>query len=135
MLRRQLLGKDHARLQSKENRRQGTHGDPGGVSPAGGKPRPTPAKRKVEDESSGDEGGRSSLGKREHRVIVTSNEGEGPKLDAINDDVGPNEHPQAGKNTRKATNYLDEVLYQKERKHRSKKKKKGPQEIGGTSSV
>ncbi|KAL8723773.1 MAG: hypothetical protein Q9225_000068 [Loekoesia sp. 1 TL-2023] len=130
VLRKQLLGKDYARAQDKESRRQGIHGGLGGILSAGSKSRPTPTKRKAEDESSGDEGGRSSLGKRKYRDMGTSNGSEGTKLDASNNHVEPNEHARAGKNARKATNYLDEVLSQKEKKHKKKKKKKGAEEDG-----
>ncbi|KAL8687699.1 MAG: hypothetical protein Q9224_005078, partial [Gallowayella concinna] len=84
LLRRQLLGKDHARLQSRSGHGQGGQRIVERSLLIGSKPRPIPVKRKGEEESSGDEGGRSSLGKKKRKKwveIVDSEELEGGDAD------------------------------------------------------
>ena len=119
-LRKQLLGKDFARLYG----RSGSGGKSGlGVLPMGSMPRPTAAKRPVEEDEE-DEGGRSSLGKSKRRREVNKQGSDEPA-----DDTGTikaNESDQAGRvsKPRKSSNYLDEVLADIDRKKRQKKRKK-----------
>ncbi|KAL8697564.1 MAG: hypothetical protein Q9224_002252 [Gallowayella concinna] len=124
LLRRQLLGKDHARLQNKGDHGQGGQRIVERSLVIGSKPRPIPVKRKGESESSGDEGGRSSLGKKKRKKwveIVDSEEMEGADADMVKDEESPRE---LVKKEKKANNYLDEVLSQKKEKKPKKKKKR-----------
>ncbi|KAL8934895.1 MAG: hypothetical protein Q9211_004990 [Gyalolechia sp. 1 TL-2023] len=110
-LRRQLLGKDRARLLSKADPRQGEQRGARGIVPKGSMPRPPATKQKPEPESSGDEeGGRSSLGKRKHGR-ADEHKG-GNEADA--ESTGQYEHrcewQKPTKHSRVAGNYLDEVL-------------------------
>ncbi|KAL8809971.1 MAG: hypothetical protein Q9223_005069 [Gallowayella weberi] len=128
VLRRQLLGKDHARLPNKGGHAQGNQRTAGGPLPIGSKPRPPSSKRRAEDESSsGDEGGRSSLGKEKQKKsveIVESVETEGVDIDATNNEESPRQWVKAAKSSKKANNYLDEVLSQRKEKKPKKKKKR-----------
>ncbi|KAL8745688.1 MAG: hypothetical protein Q9184_007842 [Pyrenodesmia sp. 2 TL-2023] len=133
LLRRQLLGKDHAKARSQGGHRHADQKAPGATLPVGSKPRPAALKRKADD-SSEDEGGRSSLGKRKHLKYISTGKsgGEGSELvaEAMDHKDKRRERPEVIKSSRRSTNYLDEVLSQKnEKKHKSKKKKKGPQDM------
>ncbi|KAL8796757.1 MAG: hypothetical protein Q9182_007300 [Xanthomendoza sp. 2 TL-2023] len=128
VLRRQLLGKDHARLSNKGGQGQGNQTTVGGLPPIGSKPRPPSIKRRREDESSsGDEGGRSSLGKEKQKKsveIIEPGELEGVDRDVTNDEVSPRQREKAAKSSKRANNYLDEVLSQKKEKKIKKRKKR-----------
>ncbi|KAL8925387.1 MAG: hypothetical protein Q9208_003479 [Pyrenodesmia sp. 3 TL-2023] len=138
LLRRQLLGKDHAKAVSKEGHRQADQRGAGATLPVGSKPRPALLKRKA-DESSEDEGGRSSLGRRKHREHISDglNGGEVSEIveEATHREDKRRDSPEAVQRPRKSTNYLDEVLSRKnEKKHKSKKKKnKGVQDTSTAS--
>lgn len=122
LLRRQLLGKDHAKLQNKSANRQVNKMGTGGVLPVGSKPRPTAAKREAEDVSSDDEGGRSQLGKKRRRDAVDADKHGG--IDEDHGELGK-ERKEDVKYSKKATSYLDEVLSRKKKKkHQGKKRKK-----------
>ncbi|KAL8898567.1 MAG: hypothetical protein Q9207_006635 [Kuettlingeria erythrocarpa] len=137
LLRRQLLGKDHAKVQSKGAHRQAGQSDAGAALPVGSKPRPASMKRKA-DESSDDEGGRSSLGKRKARKQV-SNEKDGVEgleivEEAIDHQDTWRQRPEAVERSGKATSYLDEVLSRKKKKkHKSKKTGEDVQDTATTS--
>lgn len=92
-----------------------------GIVSAGSKPRPLLSKRKQE-ESSGDEGGRSSLGKKKYRK---SDEHDGEMV-VERESMGHYKHQdqrQAPLKHSKATGtYIDEVLSQKEKKRKKKHK-------------
>ncbi|KAL9005128.1 MAG: hypothetical protein Q9188_002082 [Gyalolechia gomerana] len=121
VLRRQLLGKDHARLYSKHHQRPGEQRGTTGILPAGSKPQHASTIRKLEEESSGDEGGRSSLGNRKHgRLDVNEGQKEVETVSTYQRQR-QNERQQSLKHTRATGNYLDEVLSRKEKKHKKKK--------------
>ncbi|KAL8766649.1 MAG: hypothetical protein Q9209_006632 [Squamulea sp. 1 TL-2023] len=127
LLRRQLLGKDHAKLQNKYSPGQASFLGTESVPHFGSKPRPVPAKRKLEDCSSEDEGGRSSLGKEKlkRKPMRTFNptKDEKSEADTIDYEDPRREQPETLKPLKKPSNYLDEVLVQRrEKKHRKKKK-------------
>lgn len=94
-------------------------------------------KRKA-DESSEDEGGRSSLGKRKYRKQV-SNEKDGveePEIaeEAMDHQDTRRQRSEAVERSRNATSYLDEVLSRKnKKKHKSKDTGKGVQDTAATS--
>ncbi|KAI4219062.1 MAG: hypothetical protein L6R36_008585 [Xanthoria steineri] len=126
-LRRQLLGKDHGKLRSEGGDRRTVRRDAGPLPLLGSKPRPAPIKRGLEDDGSDDEGGRASLGRK--KVKTPAEAAEPEKAASVQADVMNNEEPgderQATvKHSKKANNYLDEVLSQRKgRKHKAKKKK------------
>ncbi|KAI4139536.1 MAG: hypothetical protein L6R39_006242 [Caloplaca ligustica] len=122
LLRRQLLGKGYAKLRNKGGLEQR---DPRGTPQLGSKPRPAqaPAKRKVEDVSSDEEGGRSTLGKKRDSKPFHSGNGESDDRALVDDEDHQRESPEVMKHPKKPTNYLDEVLAQRQHKHKSKKKK------------
>ncbi|KAI4286019.1 MAG: hypothetical protein L6R35_004520 [Caloplaca aegaea] len=136
LLRRQLLGKDHAILKKKEER--GQRGS-GSIVSLGSKPLPAAAKRKAEDVSSDDEGGRSSLGKKKHHHEHDKiREDRGVDALDVGKDVDPGDgrrqRPEAATRSVKATNYLDEVLSQKSKKKRKNKKKRDMAQAGLVAS-
>ncbi|KAL8791086.1 MAG: hypothetical protein Q9213_000293 [Squamulea squamosa] len=129
LLRRQLLGKDHIKSQNKYSQGQASLLGTGSVPGFGSKPRLVPARRELEDGSSEDEGGRSSLGKKklksEPTRISNSTRDEESEADTMDYEDPKSERPETLKPPKKTTNYLDEVLAQKmEKKHRKKKKKR-----------
>lgn len=139
LLRRQLLGKDYAKkLRDKDGHRQGDHRSVGATLLVGSKPRPALGKRKA-DGSSDEEGGRSSLGKKkkhhEHTKTGKDRDAEAEVgEEAMDHEDIRRERLEAAKQSKKPTNYLDEVLSRKsEKKHKSKKKRKELQE-GATVS-
>ena len=103
------------------------HRDDGSPLAVGSKPRPQPVKRGLEGDSSDEEGGRASLGrnkvKKSVEVIETNSD------DEVEAEAKDTKELRSGrqellKSSRRANNYLDEVLSQKkEKKHRSKRKK------------
>ena len=119
-LRRQLLGKDMAKLYSKSGR-GGKLGP--GVMPLGSKPRPAPTK-KVEEEDD-DEEGRSSLGKSKRRKQVQNQK---PVAQEDQAEALGSAEPTVSENARRSkkvsTNYLDEVLAEQQRKKQKKKRKR-----------
>ncbi|KAL8750602.1 MAG: hypothetical protein Q9199_006962 [Rusavskia elegans] len=125
-LRRQLLGKDHAKLRSKDSHDRTALRDAEPPLSIGSKPRPTPVKRGLEDENSDAEGGRASLGRKK---VKKPAEAAGPEKDkciedAVNKEEPGNERQATLKHSKKANNYLDEVLSKrKEKQHKAKKKK------------
>ncbi|KAL8852966.1 MAG: hypothetical protein Q9221_002216 [Calogaya cf. arnoldii] len=125
-LRRQLLGKDHAKLRVKGGHERPAHRDAGPPLLVGSKPRPAPAKRGLGDNSSDDEGGRASLGRKKVKRPAEAIEPEKDESleDAVNVEEPRNERQDTLKRSKKANNYLDEILSQKkQKKHKSKKKK------------
>lgn len=121
-LRRQLLGKNHLKLQNK--RLDGSKSAPGSVQ-LGSKPRPADVKREWDSDDE-DEAGRSSLGKSKRKKVAATREAadggddEGVKaLDGEETKRLDNSRPP-----KKASNYLDEVLAEKSRKKQKKKNKK-----------
>ncbi|KAL8739647.1 MAG: hypothetical protein Q9190_007570 [Brigantiaea leucoxantha] len=98
-LRRQLLGQNHARIH---------------------KPRPQPAERKSQDESEDDsECGRSSLGKAKRRMHNQG--GEEGSLHIGKSKKLTTDHGDLARAAKRSSNYLDEVLAQREEKKRKKK--------------
>lgn len=125
-LRKQLLGRDHARIQAKTN---GGRNGMGGIVPgpgpmmAGSKPRPESLKRPIQEESEGEEGGRSSLGKTRKKKQVQVRLGENADAVVAEELNDRQEEPAVTANTHKRLNrYLDEVLARRE----GNKKKKRP---------
>lgn len=124
-LRRQLLGRDRAKI-------QGRAVGKGGLGPGGQqglvKPRPAPVKRRVEeDDGEEEEGGRSSLGKVKRRVVdvtaggVGVEEGDGAGKALVDGKIGSS----GGERGRKsAGSYLDQVLAEKSLTKRKKKRRK-----------
>ncbi|KAL8692622.1 MAG: hypothetical protein Q9218_002386 [Villophora microphyllina] len=127
VLRKQLLGKDLARLQNKSGRGQGDPRGLEGTLPVGSKPRPAPAKRKEDDISSDDEGGRSGLGKKRPRKMEATEDGQGIEVNAQEDRKLAHIGSENGHHSKKPRSYLDEVLAQKQKKHKTKKKRKANQ--------
>ncbi|KAI4196910.1 MAG: hypothetical protein LQ350_006223 [Teloschistes chrysophthalmus] len=124
-LRKHLLGKDHGKLQIKGGQGQGDRIGLGRAMPAGSKPRPTSGKREEDRVSSDDEGGRSQLGKKRRREVEDSEEEQKNEVDASPDnEVAGKKRLESAKRSKKATSYLDEVLAQKQKKHKSKKKQR-----------
>ena len=95
-----------------------------GIPPAGSKPRPLPAKRKADEESSEEEGGRSSLGKKKHATANDTKEEESDQARPMNQQGHQGAKEDPAKRSKKTGNYLDEVLSQKQEKHKKKRKKK-----------
>lgn len=129
-LRKQLLGKDFAKMY----RRSGSDGKSGlGVLQMGSKPRPGPVKRSVENDDE-DEAGRSSLGKLKRRRGIKK---QGP--DKAGDGMEPIEaiessQAEAASPPRKTSNYLDEVLADRERKKERKRRKRNKEDTHGSLS-
>ncbi|KAL8673114.1 MAG: hypothetical protein Q9168_002446 [Polycauliona sp. 1 TL-2023] len=137
-LRRQLLGKDHAKLGVKGGFQQTALNDAGPSLQVGSKPRPRPVKRGLEDDSSDEEGGRASLGRKKVKKPAEDIEteqadhvGGGTKIkEERRDEQHGTEKPSG-----RARNYLDEVLSQnreKKRKSRRKKEKKDEGDLSAT---
>ncbi|KAL8663410.1 MAG: hypothetical protein Q9202_003929 [Teloschistes flavicans] len=124
MLRKQLLGRDHATLRHKGAQGQRDRIGLGRAMLAGSKPRPTQTKRKEDCISSDDDGGRSQLGKRRPREVGEREKYQKAEVDTPIDDGVAGERLESAHRSKKATSYLDEVLAQKSKKHRSKKKRK-----------
>ncbi|KAL8659802.1 MAG: hypothetical protein Q9226_000230 [Calogaya cf. arnoldii] len=119
-LRRQLLGKDYAKLRVKGGQERTALRDAGPPQLVGSKPRPTPVKRGLGDDSSDDEGGRASLGRKKVKKPKKDESLE----DTVTKEEPKNERQDTLKRSKKANNYLDEVLSQRnQKKHKSKKKK------------
>ncbi|KAL9585436.1 MAG: hypothetical protein Q9203_004243 [Teloschistes exilis] len=123
-LRKHLLGRDHAKLQNKGGRGQRDRTGLGRAMPAGSKPRPTPGKREEDRISSDDEGGRSQLGKKRRREMEKLEEEQTTEVDASLDNGVAGKKRLDSKRSTKATSYLDEVLAQKQKKHKSRKKQR-----------
>ncbi|KAL9597332.1 MAG: hypothetical protein Q9219_005198 [cf. Caloplaca sp. 3 TL-2023] len=124
VLRRQLLGRNYAKVRNNRGQLQDDQKGAGAIRPVGSKPRPEPPKCDIKVDSSGDEGGRSSLGKRKHRDILGLSGGGGSGFVQADDVHAPEKRPKDVKKPAKAINYLDEVLSQKRKRHKSKKRKK-----------
>ena len=87
------------------------------------KPRPRPAERKSQDESEDDsECGRSSLGKAKRRMHNQG--GEEGSLHIGKSKKLTTDHGDLARAAKRSSNYLDEVLAQREEKKRKKKHKK-----------
>lgn len=123
-LRKHLLGRDHAKLQNKGGRGQEDRTGFGRAMPAGSKPRPTPGKREEDRISSDDEGGRSQLGKKRRREAEELEEERKTEVDASPDNGVAGKKRLDSKRSTKATSYLDEVLAQKQKKHKIRKKQR-----------
>ncbi|KAL8705250.1 MAG: hypothetical protein Q9201_001629 [Fulgogasparrea decipioides] len=124
LLRKQLLGDDYAKRRGAGSHGQGNQRGIAGALPVGSKPRPAPSKRKAEDLSSSDEGGRSTLGKKKQREIVPFEQIAKSDVGALAHGGVQSEQPEDVRLSKKATSYLDEVLSQKQKKHKVKKKRK-----------
>ncbi|KAL8737414.1 MAG: hypothetical protein Q9181_001693 [Wetmoreana brouardii] len=124
LLRKQLLGNDYVKRRGAGSHGQGNQRGIGGALPVGSKPRPAPSKRKTEDLSSSDEGGRSTLGKKKQREIVPNEQAGESDAGALTRGEVQSERPEDMRLSKKATSYLDEVLSQKQKKHKVKKKRK-----------
>lgn len=122
-LRRQLLGREYKKIRA--GKREG--GDLEGTVPMGSKPRPADSKREASQDSE-DEGGRSSLGKSKRKR----------QMERIDTKVSDEEANKATKAkmglyppSKRAVNYLDQVLAEKSRKKHKKnknQKKRGSQD-------
>lgn len=112
-LRRQLLGSDSSKRLAKS--KQDDESIAGQMS-LGSKPQPAWQRALVDDEQ--DEGGRSSLGKSKRKREGDNQE---PEQGEIDDDGGTHIRPTKPKRT---TNYLDEMLAEKQRKKEKKLKRK-----------
>ena len=114
-LRRQLLGRDYKKAQA--GKREG--GSSEGTVLMGSKPRPVDSRREVSQESE-DEGGRSSLGKSKRKRQVE-------QVDAEISDEEATKVTKAKMRlhlpSKRAVNYLDQVLAEKSRKKHKKTKK------------
>lgn len=122
-LRRQLLGRELAKLYG----RAGSRGkaSSGGLVPMGSKPRPIVAKRlaEEEEEEEEEEGGRTSVGKSKRRREVNRQGLEETANRTDMSKVMESEQTELGSRPRKASNYLDEVLAERQRKKQKKKRK------------
>ncbi|KAI4186574.1 MAG: hypothetical protein L6R41_003390 [Letrouitia leprolyta] len=121
LLRRQLLGKDHTRLQTKSSQREGYPNGHGGAVSAGSKPRPQSTKRKVEEENSGDEDGRSSLGKKKQRKFDDHEGGNVVDVEKDSRHEHQDEQRVSLKHSKVTGSYIDEILSQREKKRKKKK--------------
>jgi len=114
-LRRQLLGRDYKKVRVGK-------GPLGGVAVVGSKPRPLGSTREIGQES-GDEEGRSSLGKsKRKRRVEETEEGAGvsdEEVTRVSKASMGTSRPQ-----KRAVNYLDQVLAEKSRRQRKKSKKR-----------
>jgi len=117
-LRRQLLGRDYKKVRAGK----GDKGALGGVAVVGSKPRPLGSTREIGQES-GDEEGRSSLGKsKRKRRVGETEEGAGisdEEVTRVSKASMGTSRPQ-----KRAVNYLDQVLAEKSRRQRKKSKKR-----------
>ncbi|KAL8872612.1 MAG: hypothetical protein Q9174_001781 [Haloplaca sp. 1 TL-2023] len=120
-LRRQLLGKDYAKLQGKGSGRQGSQRGIANPLPVGSKPRPTAPKRQAEDVSSDEEDGRSRLGRKRQQVVDLQGTESGTAQHRHELEAGTADDVKV---SRKPSSYLDEVLSQKQKKPKNKKRKK-----------
>ncbi len=129
LLRRQLLGKDHAKSRLKGGHEWMDRRDGGPPLPVGSKPRPTPVNRALENDSSDDGGGRASLGRKKRKKPAEPIEPQNDERiegDAMNNEEPGNERQDPMKHSKRANNYLDEVLSQ--RRQKKQKTKKGKKE-------
>ena len=120
-LRRQLLGKDYAKLQSKGSGKQGSQRGTAAPLPVGSKTRLTAPKRQVDDVSSDEEDGRSRLGRKRQQVVDVHGKESGVEQHHHELGAGPTDNVKV---SRKTTSYLDEVLFRKQKKPKNKKRKK-----------
>lgn len=120
-LRKQLLGKDHAKKHADGKRREEQNKSRLGALHLGSKPHT----RQREDDGSEDDEGRSSLGKSKHRVHEIE---EGVDTGVIflkqSDRAMLDQPVNPPRSTKRASNYLDEVLADRSRKKRKSKRKK-----------
>ncbi|KAL8715073.1 MAG: hypothetical protein Q9220_001030 [cf. Caloplaca sp. 1 TL-2023] len=136
-LRKQLLGKDYAKLAKNPKHIHDGRGVTGHVGPMGSKPRPTLEKRNVDEGDSDEEGGRSSLGKQKRRkyekALIVEDEQEGT-MGALE---GEQIHGKQGARDHSKTviSYLDEVLLRKQGTKKEKKKKKKKKKKTGGAQV
>ncbi|KAL8995375.1 MAG: hypothetical protein Q9169_004883 [Polycauliona sp. 2 TL-2023] len=126
-LRRQLLGQDHAKLRARGGYEKPALTHVGPPTLVGSKPRPTTVKRGLEHDSSDEEGGRASLGRKKAKKpaeVIKPEQAQSVEEDIKNIEDGRNERQGTGKHPARAKNYLDEVLSQKREKKRKSKRKK-----------
>ncbi|KAL8918823.1 MAG: hypothetical protein Q9172_005257 [Xanthocarpia lactea] len=132
LLPRQLLGNDHAKLRLKGGHERMNRSGDGPPLPVGSKPRPTPVNRALENDSSDDGGGRASLGRKKRRKPaeqIEPQKDEQIEADAMNNEKPRNERQDPVEYSKRANNYLDEVLSQRrQKKQKTKKEKKGENE-------
>lgn len=126
-LRKQLLGKDHIKKLARGKRAHG----PGAVGMADQRRPAAPARREEHDWDSGDEGGRSSLGKsklgaRKHRLKEEEEEEqESGRVDDETEELAAQGSKVRAKEVpKRASNYLDEVLADRSLRRRKKSRKK-----------
>ncbi|KAL9633596.1 MAG: hypothetical protein Q9204_003332 [Flavoplaca sp. TL-2023a] len=126
-LRRKLLGKDYAKLRGTNGHDRMQHRDAGYPLAVGSKPRPPPVKRGLEGDSSDEEDGRASLGRKKVKKpaeVIETNSDDEIEAEAKDTKEFRSGRQEPLKNSRRANNYLDEVLSQKkEKKYKSKRKK------------
>ncbi|KAF6231011.1 hypothetical protein HO173_010711 [Letharia columbiana] len=127
-LRKQLLGKDHVKKLARGKRARGA----GAVGVANQRRPAAPARREEHDWDSGDEGGRSSLGKsklgaRKHRLKEEEGEEEqesGRVDDETEELAAHGSNVRAKEVPKRGSNYLDEVLADRSLRRRKKSRKK-----------
>ncbi|KAL8842968.1 MAG: hypothetical protein Q9176_002271 [Flavoplaca citrina] len=126
-LRKKLLGKDYAKLRCTSGHDRMQHRDAGSPLAVGSKPRPPPVKRGLEGDSSDEEGGRASLGRKKVKKpaeVIETNSDDEVEAEAKDQKELRSGRQELLKISRRANNYLDEVLSQKkEKKQKSKRKK------------
>ncbi|KAL8861532.1 MAG: hypothetical protein Q9178_002056 [Gyalolechia marmorata] len=127
LLRRQLLGNNHAKSRLKGGHEWMDRRDGGPPLPVGSKPRPTPVNRALENDSSDDGGGRASLGRKKRKKPagpIEPQKDEQIEADAMNNEEPRNERQDPMEYSKRANNYLDEVLSQRRQKKQKTKKEK-----------
>ena len=125
-LRKQLLGKDLAKLYGKSQSRTETK-TPFSV---GSKPRP-PLKRPAAEDEDEDEAGRSSIGKKTPKKRMTTSESLNTEKDAVQMQQPEDAETLKGlKQSKQPASYLDQVLTEKEKKKRKKKHRKSKDQGG-----
>lgn len=127
-LRKQLLGRDHAKIHAKaKGGREGIVGMIPGSGPrmAGSKPRPQSLKRPFLEESEEEEGGRSALGKtRKKKQARVKPKEDADAVDAEERNDRQEEPAVTANIHKKSSKYLDEVLARKERNKKRKRSKR-----------
>ena len=120
-LRKQLLGKDYARKHADGKAREEQKNPKSGPSHVGSKQH----KIRREDDGSEDDRGRSSLGKSKHRVYRMEEDVDTGKTFLRQSDNATLDQPaNPPRPSKRASNYLDEVLADRSRKKQKSKRKK-----------
>ncbi|KAK0508578.1 hypothetical protein JMJ35_008854 [Cladonia borealis] len=120
-LRKQLLGKDHAKRHADGKGREAQNRSKSGPLHVGSKPH---TMRREDDDSEDDEG-RSSLGKSKHRVHKMEEGVDTGVISLMQSDNAMLDQPVSPpRPSKRASNYLDEVLADRSRKKQKSKRKK-----------